>query len=695
MPAIPVKVVGEDFLANHIGQLLVRQPRPSRDSAVLHQQPSKVDVATTRLTDSTARDWVATEHVTSHSLRDAQAVPTSMFDSIGQRASSDTDGLGLSKVRFGDRESFSSIGSVASLDSRPGSAAAKDGASEPDLARGQLHSVAAGYRHRRTGSEALVSPTVSFTTTFGSKPRKPRTRTRSQATSGDGNGQLSRNASIRSSLGCEQSNGSVSPLDIYAQSPWVHPSSHRTPPLQSVDELAAHEQWSAVFNSDALRQSAAGLNLRLAPSKATVTATAQDPIDPKEVVPVTEAPCRQPLCRASTSPPLTGLVHDGPVPGTPMSHRSPSLPASQSGEAMSRHSSAQRAKLLLVPKGSDGRTFRFVEPDSDSESDVAAQGDGDDSRGSAAETPASSSETSGPVQASRALNAAISRDEPRGPSAASTAPLTAPSHTSHEAPKKPTVRRMTLLERTMAAERGAKINTIEILGQKIERRGQQPVRPKDQAAASSPTSAPSRPSQHPVKRPEGYGQGRRTFKLRPVGDSLTELKPAVPVVLPVSGDNISTQTKAVKEDRTRQWAREHSRNGSASQEDVAKMATSLSSHPDAEESFSAGQHRPSTTTKSGTDYFSSWSTAKSRPNARRDAGTLFDASARAPASYMTHTTSSSSSTDVSDVLQMTEPDGAPGQGPLTTPVTSPETPLSEPQPPEKPSGPMATTAAVM
>ncbi|EPQ32186.1 uncharacterized protein PFL1_00383 [Pseudozyma flocculosa PF-1] len=651
MPAIPVKVVGEDFLANHIGQLLVRQPRPSRDSAVLHQQPSKVDVATTRLTDSTARDWVATEHVTSHSLRDAQAVPTSMFDSIGQRASSDTDGLGLSKVRFGDRESFSSIGSVASLDSRPGSAAAKDGASEPDLARGQLHSVAAGYRHRRTGSEALVSPTVSFTTTFGSKPRKPRTRTRSQATSGDGNGQLSRNASIRSSLGCEQSNGSVSPLDIYAQSPWVHPSSHRTPPLQSVDELAAHEQWSAVFNSDALRQSAAGLNLRLAPSKATVTATAQDPIDPKEVVP--------------------------------------------SGEAMSRHSSAQRAKLLLVPKGSDGRTFRFVEPDSDSESDVAAQGDGDDSRGSAAETPASSSETSGPVQASRALNAAISRDEPRGPSAASTAPLTAPSHTSHEAPKKPTVRRMTLLERTMAAERGAKINTIEILGQKIERRGQQPVRPKDQAAASSPTSAPSRPSQHPVKRPEGYGQGRRTFKLRPVGDSLTELKPAVPVVLPVSGDNISTQTKAVKEDRTRQWAREHSRNGSASQEDVAKMATSLSSHPDAEESFSAGQHRPSTTTKSGTDYFSSWSTAKSRPNARRDAGTLFDASARAPASYMTHTTSSSSSTDVSDVLQMTEPDGAPGQGPLTTPVTSPETPLSEPQPPEKPSGPMATTAAVM
>ncbi|KAN0066069.1 hypothetical protein ACQY0O_000162 [Thecaphora frezii] len=678
MPAVPIKtLVADDFLANHIGQLLIRQPPPIKDEATPRQRHACLAGSSSLRLSSSSRSWVAVEDISSASLSASHAGSGDTLRSSTSRGSADSTSSRLAWTSFSERDSICNLTSMGS----ELSTTSKDGGSEPDLSSHADIAIDA-RRHRRAGSEAILSPRLSFTTSFGAIQRKSRSLRPPQAVGEAMLVQLSCDGSVRGPLSSGNSNGSISPLDIYTQSPWGFPSSTGSPPLQSVDELVVQQRWSAVFDDKAMHQAAININLQAKGDRRHQP----ESIDPKDTVesPSTrtdEVSTHQKLDRAATMLALPSSHESGSAHcSTPISRCSPSFPGSQSSESMSRHGSAQRKKHSLVLQSSDGRTFRFVDGASKFESDAEAEvgvalhgtGDGVGPSGGPLKHGASS-ETLGPARASRALIAALDQTvETRTavvppssmPPTLDASPTVAPIELKPQKKK-----RMTLLERTMAAERGSSSKMIEILGQKIERRGLQapPSKPpplSTHAAASDP----------PCHTPGGYGQGKRTFKLRPVRDCLTALNSAIPVVLPAD----QPKPAAPDDDRTSRWAREHSNAEPSSLETGERTAVkgSLASPPEIE--AETGSTRFAPVREDATDYFASWSKQQSKHHWRRCSLRLpLGHGGRAGASYMTHTTSSTSSgTNVSNLLEMSEADAVSEHTTTTTPTSSPETPPS-------------------
>lgn len=358
------QLVGHDFLGNHIGELLVRQP--------IKRAPPPTNSRTSKDNNNNSSNGSTVCGTDSRTARRASVAtvgsssgPTAMAASMSTgSAASSTDlwhsasaldsfligSTAVDPVTAVEHSSEGSSSEPSSVDST-GSA----DMDQPPL----LHLEQLSLPRKRFSSEGgPLSPRVTFVTNFGAKPRRSAGSRRAPSEAGSTSYfGLSSNTSSR------MSSASMSPMEATGGINWNLPfREHNQSFAQAIEHNASLNMnlsnassgsgSSASQAAKAQVEGATSTNAKDVKSKSfSGTATAQPP--------------RQRLVRAATESTLE------PIAQASSQQQPLQSPAQESGSKMSHSNSMggtgsrrHRKQPSLVPKGDDERTFCFVEPSS-------------------------------------------------------------------------------------------------------------------------------------------------------------------------------------------------------------------------------------------------------------------------------------------------------------------------------------------
>ncbi len=311
------KAVGDDFLGNHIGELLFRQP-VKRTAPARHAASSNGSTVCPNDALTARRASVPTldEH-------DSAAV-LDEFLSLGAAPLVGCDPSNL------ENSSESSV-------SEPSSESSRNGSAHTDLL---LH-LDQLTRTRVASEGAPTSPRVSFVTNFGAKPRRSGSRRAPSETGSTG----------YFGMAAGMSEASMSPMESAGSVVWNMPFQ------QSFAHAVEHH---ALSRGSSQQSASAGVT---SPDQAAEVATptktgAEGGLGKSQSFSAGTGAVRQRLTRAATESTL------------PPAAQAMQLEKSASGESGSGHShvstgvKGHRRKPSLVPKEGDQRTFCFVDASS-------------------------------------------------------------------------------------------------------------------------------------------------------------------------------------------------------------------------------------------------------------------------------------------------------------------------------------------
>ncbi|SPO20860.1 uncharacterized protein UTRI_00337 [Ustilago trichophora] len=365
------KVVGHDFLGNHIGELLIRQPVKRAAPAPRNKTSSNgstvcgSDNKTLRRSSVASLDPVSTASSASNTS-DVQSA-TAALDSFLSVGAVTPLGTSADPVASLENGSESSASEPSSVDSRSGSADATL----------HLHLDQLSLSHKRLASEgAPKSPRVSFVTNFGARPRRSGSR-RAPSEAGS-----SSYFGMSSAMSSHMSSASLSPMEPSGGISWNLPFREQHP------SFAQAVEHNASLNRNPSQQSStSGAASSSQPSKPPTPPSGLDaePVTPTSASGLEAAsngksqsfsavdstqPVRQRLTRAATESTLNTAAqmqqHQRPL-------KSPGASSGLSGSGLSHSNSmgattsalrTHRKKPSLIPKGDDERTFCFVDASS-------------------------------------------------------------------------------------------------------------------------------------------------------------------------------------------------------------------------------------------------------------------------------------------------------------------------------------------
>ncbi|SNX81598.1 uncharacterized protein MEPE_00303 [Melanopsichium pennsylvanicum] len=372
MPTLPAaKVVGHDFLGNHIGELLIRQP-------VKRAAPPPRNAAS-----SNGSTVCGTESVTARRLSVAYQDEPSMTCSPSDSASAQSATTAL--------DSFFSVGAIIPLGisadptislentsetsaSEPSSIDSRSDSADADL---RLHLDQLSLSRKRLPStNAPTSPRVSFVTSFGAKSRRSGSR---HAPSEAGS---SNYFGISSNGSSQMSSASLSPMEPSGSISWNIPFREQNQSFaQAVERYTTlardpsqQSQTSDVASSLPSKPPTPRFSLEEDVSTPTTNSGQFTPSVKSQSFSgaASAQPARQRLTRAATESTLE------PIAQMQQSYHALKAPAASSGLSHSKSMDAStsgvrthRKKPSLVQKGDDGRTFYFVDASSASDLDEA------------------------------------------------------------------------------------------------------------------------------------------------------------------------------------------------------------------------------------------------------------------------------------------------------------------------------------
>ncbi|KAI3481269.1 hypothetical protein L1887_56486 [Cichorium endivia] len=314
------KVVGNDFLGNHIGELLVRQPikRTAPTAPARHAASSNGSTVCPADTISGRRASVPTlDEQNSAAVLDE-------FLSLG---AAPLAGCDPSSLEHGSESSVS----------EPSSGSSRSGSAHTDIL---LH-LDQLTRTRVASEGAPISPRVSFVTNFGAKPRRSGSRRAPSETGSTGYFGMTAGMS-EASMSPMESAGSVV-WNMPFQQSFAHAVEHHALSRGSSQQSASADVTSPAQAAEVATPTKTGSEVGVGKSQSFSAGT---------------GPVRQRLTRAATESTL------------PPAAQAMQLEKSASGESGSGHSYAStgvkghRRKPSLVPKEGDQRTFCFVDASS-------------------------------------------------------------------------------------------------------------------------------------------------------------------------------------------------------------------------------------------------------------------------------------------------------------------------------------------
>ncbi|PWZ02739.1 hypothetical protein BCV70DRAFT_5218 [Testicularia cyperi] len=719
MHTVPAKAVGDDFLANHIGQLLFRQPAKQSAEKAKTSSSGGSTVCGVEITPRrrASRELGLKELVPIASSRiPRNAAGTGANAASPPPTSANSSSHAESRLRMSVANPVERSASLDHSSESSGSEPSSHGSrvSEPDhdvLLR--LENLSLSHLvHRRTTSEAPLSPRVTFVTSFGARPKRSRNKPSPAESEPATYFTLDRRGSIRSNNSSYMSNASLSPIDHHGgliswNTAFRNQQQSFAQALVDGHEIA--RQFSRTSSRDNDGEATGGAEDDV--DKA-VTPTYSEP----NAGPTTHGPKSNSFSGAGASPARIRLTRTLTSPSDSPTIASERMPSPSISSCSSRNinmtriesSSGSRSargharKASLVPKGDDGRTFRFLEPPSDIESDsgliedddamlpidmgpsrsaivladraaAVAAGSapvsvsapkGQDSDCSATHEARGSQETDSeqitklaPTRPSSPSPDAIAEDSQALGGASDTAqresasfyvvtppPLTGSSVRLRKLTIQPRNKeRQTLLERTIAEERRTQPATIEILGQKVEKRlGPDPLVPETVPVERKTAGRLFHNTYHPI----GFGQEQRSFRrlstIDAFGDGLAS------DIASGSHETGGDARHPTVDERTSTWAREQIKLASPPLvEECSPPSSSASSEvQQGSESSVSDDGRPAN---------------QSRPSGYLSAGI----------SYHSNSHSSSMSSGRTNVLDMTSP-RTPRSDDAETAVSSPE-----------------------
>lgn len=356
------KLVGHDFLGNHIGELLIRQP--TKKAAPAPRNKTSSNGSTVCGTDSATirRASVSSLYPPSiasdaSNLSDVQRA-TAALDSFLSVGAITPLGTSTDPIVSLEHSSESSASEPSSVDSRSGSA-------DSDL---RLHLDQLSLSHKRLASEgASHTPRVSFVTNFGAKPRRSGSR-RAPSEAG---------SSSYFGMGSNTSSTAMSPMEPPGGISWNLPFREQHQSFAKAVEQNAmldrnpsqHSQSSGAASALASDRMLSTPDSSLEAELATPTTSGGEAVSSVKSQSFSGAgssqPVRQRLTRAATESilePAAQMQRPLKSPGVPDGTSATGLSHSKSMGASSSALRTHRKKPSLVPKGSDERTFCFVEP---------------------------------------------------------------------------------------------------------------------------------------------------------------------------------------------------------------------------------------------------------------------------------------------------------------------------------------------
>lgn len=374
------KLVGHDFLGNHIGELLIRQPvkrtAPAPTPAPRTNKTSSSGGTTICASDANAasRSSIASQYApsdassTSKSTQENRSATLALdsFLSVGAITL-----LGTSTDPIASLEPTASESSA----SEPSSVGSRSASADLDVL---LHLDQLPPQRARHASEGgPTSPRVSFVTSFGAKPRRSAGSRRAPSEAGS-SGYFGNSSSRMSSASMSpmehQPSGSIiwnlpfrDQHQSFAQAIEHNAALNRNLSQQShsSEAVSSHRSkpptpFSSLEEGIATPTTSNGGGETVVHSTKSQSFSAID--SPK--------PVRQRLTRAATESTLDPIVQ-----GQQQPFKSPGITAGPNGCGLSHSNSmgastsalrGHRKMPSLVPKGDDERTFCFVEPPSSS-----------------------------------------------------------------------------------------------------------------------------------------------------------------------------------------------------------------------------------------------------------------------------------------------------------------------------------------
>ncbi|SPO19946.1 uncharacterized protein UTRI_00337_B [Ustilago trichophora] len=371
------KVVGHDFLGNHIGQLLIRQPVKRTAPAPRNKTSSNGstvcggDDKTVRRASVVSLEPASTASSASNTS-DVQSA-TAALDSFLNVGPITPLGTSADPVASLENSSESSASEPSSVDSRSGSADA-----ELHLNFDQL-----SLSHKRLASEGVPkSPRVSFVTNFGARPQRSGSR-RAPSEAGS-----SSYFGMSSAMSSHMSSASLSPMEPSGGISWNLPFREQHP------SFAQAVEHNASLNRNRSQQSSSSSSGAASSSQPSKPSTPPSGLDAEAVTPTTASggeaassaksqsfsavastqPVRQRLTRAATEStlnPAAQMQQQQKQQQKQQQQQPLKSPGASSGLSHSNSMGAttsalrtHRKKPSLVPKGDDERTFCFVDASS-------------------------------------------------------------------------------------------------------------------------------------------------------------------------------------------------------------------------------------------------------------------------------------------------------------------------------------------
>lgn len=363
------KIVGHDFLGNHIGELLFRQPvsRPAPSSN--NSSIAASDSRTVRRESTTSHHVSLTASARS-TFTDAQRGSPTLDDRSNVSVTT-MFGPSADPVASLEQSSESSPSEPSSVDSRSNSA-------DADLKL--LHLDQLDLSRKRNASEGgPSSPRVTFVTNFGAKQRRSGSRRApSEAGSSSYFGLSSSNRSSASMSPMEPSSGAINWNVPFPEQHHSFAKAIEHNPLLNRNS-SQHSESSDAASSWQLPPPSASQSYEGVEATTPTACTGSNVVSTKSQSfsgQASSAPVRQRLTRAATESTLDPIAQKQaqrpPLasPSGPSEHSSNGLAHSKSMGSATGGVRAHRKKPSLVPKGDDERTFCFVNDGvSDAESD--------------------------------------------------------------------------------------------------------------------------------------------------------------------------------------------------------------------------------------------------------------------------------------------------------------------------------------
>lgn len=353
------KLVGHDFLGNHIGELLFRQPVSKASATDRTKGSSNGSTVCPSEHRTVRRGSVALQNpdliaLCTGALVDAKDAQPQLHPSLGVGIESSSQPP-THRVSSPDQSSGSSLSEPDSVESRSGSA-------DADVT---LHLSQLSLARRRIASEGVpTSPRISFVTNFGAKTRSSGSqRAPSEAGSSSYFG-LSSNLSVPS----------MSPMEFPGAINWNIPFREQNQFFANAIEQNAllnrkssqQSQSSDAASSQPSKRIACGQSD--SPEMATPTTSAESVVvsEKSHSFSQPDRPVRQRFTRAATESSLKPIVQSQQTqhpqsPNEPTNLSKTGLAPSKSMGSASSGLLVHRKKPSLVPKGDDERTFCFVD----------------------------------------------------------------------------------------------------------------------------------------------------------------------------------------------------------------------------------------------------------------------------------------------------------------------------------------------